>query len=84
MAPPSTDPMQGAFAAFALARIYAKVGDEEPAIERLEYLLSIPSQVSAPLLRVDPTWDGLRANQRFQRLVERGAAGMPVESTDSS
>ena len=43
MAPPSTDPMQGAFAAFALARIYAKVGDEEPAIERLEYLLSIPS-----------------------------------------
>jgi serine/threonine-protein kinase len=82
--PSSADPMQRAFVTFALARIYAFVGDGDAAIERLEYLMSIPSLVSTPLLRADPTWAPLRDNPRFRRLLEPGAAGAPVATPDSS
>ena len=84
MVPSSADPMQRAFGTFALARIYAFLGEEDAAIERLEYLMSIPSMVSAPLLQTDPTWEPLRENARFQRLVEQGASGRPVATPDSS
>jgi len=60
-----------------LARIYVVVGEYEEAINQLEYLLSIPSSefiwqfVSIPLLRLDPLWDPLRENPRFQSLLEK-------------
>jgi len=59
-----------------LARIYVVVGEYEEAINQLEYLLSIPSSefiwqfVSIPLLRLDPLWDPLHENPRFQSLLE--------------
>jgi len=53
-----------------LARIYVMVGEYEAAIDQIEYLLSIPSPMSAALLRVDPFWDPLRSYARFQALVE--------------
>ncbi|MGH7513392.1 MAG: protein kinase domain-containing protein, partial [Gemmatimonadales bacterium] len=85
MVPPQTEAMMHAFAVFSLARIDALVGDQDAAIQQLEYLLSIPSQVSIPLLRVDPTWDRLRDNPRFQRLMTgASSSGAAVERTDSS
>lgn len=54
-----------------LARIYVRVGDHDSAITLLERLLTIPSRVSVQLLRVDPDWQPLRSNARFQRLLER-------------
>jgi len=59
-----------------LAKIYSIVGEYDEAINRLEYLLSIPCAeylwqiVSVPALRLDPQWDPLRENPRFQRLLE--------------
>ena len=47
------------------------VGEYDAAIEQLEYLLSIPSTVSVPLLRIDPTWDRLRDHPRFQALLAK-------------
>ncbi len=55
-----------------LARIYVMFGEYEAALDRLEYLLSIPSEFSPGLLRVDPFWDPLRADPRFQQLLEMG------------
>ena len=52
------------------ARIYVMVGEYDIAIEQLEYLLSIPSELSVPLLRLDPAWDPLRAHPRFKNLLE--------------
>jgi serine/threonine-protein kinase len=52
-----------------MAQIYAKLGEPDAAIDRVEKLLSIPSGESIPLLRIDPVWDPLRGNPRFQRLV---------------
>jgi serine/threonine-protein kinase len=54
-----------------LARIYVLVGEHEAALDGLEYLLSIPSWLSGPLLRLDPFWDPLSSNPRFQALLEK-------------
>jgi TolB-like protein/Tfp pilus assembly protein PilF len=54
-----------------LAEIYIRVGEYEAAIDQLEYLLSVPSGISIPLLRVDPLYDPLRDHPRFQAMLER-------------
>jgi hypothetical protein len=45
-------------------------GENEKAIDQLETLLSVPSAISAGILRVDPIWDPIRSNPRFRRLAE--------------
>lgn len=55
-----------------LARIYAMTGEYDLATEQLEYLLSIPSELSAHLLQLDPAWDHLRNHPRFKKLIESG------------
>jgi serine/threonine protein kinase len=52
-----------------LAQIHVMVGDYDSAIDQLEYLLSIPSYISIPYLRIDPTWAPLRNHSRFQKLL---------------
>jgi TolB-like protein/Flp pilus assembly protein TadD len=56
-----------------LARIYILIGDQEKALDRLEPLLKRPYYLSPGWLRIDPTFDPLRSNPRFKKLVE-GAA----------
>ena len=55
-----------------MARIYAMVGDRDAAVEQLEYLMSIPFDLAAPGLRLDPAWDSLRDHPRSQQLAGRG------------
>ncbi len=54
-----------------LAHIYTILGDNEEALEQLENLLANPSYVSAPLIRMDPRWDRLADDPRFQALLEK-------------
>ena len=67
--PISKEAYQGYYRVLDLARIYTMVGDYEAAIDRLDYLLSIPGHLTTTWLRVDPTWDPLRGHPRFQRLL---------------
>jgi hypothetical protein len=67
--PISKEAYRGAYRAIDLAQIYTMVGEKEAAIDELEHLLSIPSPLSVPLLRLDPIWDPLRDHPRFQQLV---------------
>ena len=69
--PVSKEAMRGAYRVEDLAAIYAMVGEYDAAVEQLAYLLSIPSHISVPLLRLDPKWDALRDHPRFQRLLKR-------------
>lgn len=55
----------------SLAEIYTIVGELDFAIDQLEILLSNPSMISAPLVRIDPIWDPLRDHPRFQALLEK-------------
>jgi TolB-like protein/Flp pilus assembly protein TadD len=52
-----------------LAKIYALVGEPDQALDLLEQLLVIPSDYSPGWLRIDPNFDSLRGNPRFQKLV---------------
>ncbi|MEJ2548856.1 MAG: hypothetical protein P8125_13765, partial [Gemmatimonadota bacterium] len=67
--PPEKEAWRGAWRMAELARIEAMTGRHDEAIERLEYLLSVPSDLSVWSLRLDPAWDPLRANPRFEVLV---------------
>jgi serine/threonine-protein kinase len=53
------------------AEILAQAGEAEAAVDALDHLLSVPSPISVPLLRLDPIWDPLRADPRFQALLEK-------------
>jgi len=55
-----------------LARIYVMVGEFDAAIDRLEFLLSRPGEMSIPLLRLDPAWDPLRDHPRLKKLLDAG------------
>jgi len=67
--PESQDAADGPIFQMSLARIYLMVGEPQEAIKLLEHLVSIPSGLSPYELRIDPTWDALRNNLRFRKLV---------------
>ena len=54
-----------------LAQIYTMVGNQDKAVDLLERLLSIPSEFSATYVRLDPTWNRLHGNKRFEELLKR-------------
>jgi hypothetical protein len=55
-----------------LAAVEAMVGDKDRAIPKLQRLLEIPytNSLTPALLRLDPKWDPLRGDPRFQKLCE--------------
>ncbi len=70
--PVTADSWRGPEYLSVLARVYAMAGERNAAIEELWYLLSIPSPITVPLLRLDPVWDPLRAEPRFRELLGSG------------
>ena len=69
--PPARDSYRGVSRVEDLARIYTMVGNHEAAIQQLDYLLSHPSWISVTLLKLDPRWDPLRKNPKFEALLAR-------------
>jgi len=48
------------------------VGEFDLAIDKLEFLLSIPGELSIPLLRLHSVWATLHEHPRFKKLLEAG------------
>jgi TolB-like protein/Flp pilus assembly protein TadD len=71
--PESQDAFDGPKTTVALAEIYALTGESDRALELLDRSLSTPNGVTVPVLRLDPIWDPLRSDPRFQALIERYA-----------
>jgi serine/threonine-protein kinase len=71
------DALRGPFSTEILARVMARTGNRDRAIAALQKLLSIPYDgalvsgvpLTPALLRLDPMFDGLRNDSRFQKLV---------------
>jgi serine/threonine-protein kinase len=68
--PISRDGYFGPYAQLQLARIYLLTGRPGLALDHLEPLVRVPFYLSPAWLRLDPTFEPLRAEPRFQRLVE--------------
>jgi eukaryotic-like serine/threonine-protein kinase len=72
MLPIAKDGFTGPFLQHQLARIYILAGEPEKALDQLEPLLKIPYILSPGWLRIDPNFDPLRYNPRFQKLAAGG------------
>jgi hypothetical protein len=53
-----------------LAQVQARFGDLDSAFAALPHLLEVPFGITCGLLRIDPKWDPLRKDPRFQKLCE--------------
>ncbi len=73
LSPTSRDGYIGPYIQHQLARIYTVAGQPDKAVDQLEALLKTPYFLSPGWLRIDPNFESLRANPRFQKLV----AGAP-------
>jgi serine/threonine-protein kinase len=68
--PESQDALDGPKMTLALAQIYAWTGENDSAFELLERSLVTPAGVTVSSLKLDPVWDPLRADARFQGLID--------------
>jgi len=68
--PASKDAYDGPLIATKLAVIYAQVGEGDRAIELLGDLMKLPNGPTPGTLRVEPEWDPLRGDARFQKVME--------------
>jgi TolB-like protein len=67
--PVTRDAYVGPYLEHQLVRIDILVGEPEKALDHLEPLLRIPYLLSPGWLRIDPNFDPLRTNPRFQKLT---------------
>jgi tetratricopeptide (TPR) repeat protein len=69
--PESKDAFGGAEIAAGVAEVYAILGDNDRVIDVLDGLLTRPSGVTAQGLKINPIWDPVRGDPRFQALIEK-------------
>jgi TolB-like protein/cytochrome c-type biogenesis protein CcmH/NrfG len=72
--PESKDAFGGPEITAGVAEVCGIVGENGRAIELLEGLLGRPSAVTVPILKLSPAWDSLRADPRFQALLDKYGA----------
>ncbi len=65
----ATDALSKPFAESTLAIVQAQFGDIDSAIAALPHLLEVPNGETPGSLRVNPLWDPLRNDPRFQKLA---------------
>jgi TolB-like protein/class 3 adenylate cyclase len=64
-----------------LAQVQAWFGDTDAAMAALPHLLQVPSGVMPGDLQMDPRWDPLRKDPRFQKLIADGEAAAQAQAT---
>jgi len=69
--PESEDAVDGPQATAVLAEIYAWIWEHDEALRLLDHLLTVPGGLTVPMLKLDPVWDPLRSDPRFQKLCEQ-------------
>ena len=82
--PASKDAYIGPLYEEYLARLQARFGDKDSAIPALRHLLSISygyPPITVATLRLDPDFDNLRGDPRFQKLITDGEKAMKAQTT---
>jgi TolB-like protein/class 3 adenylate cyclase/Flp pilus assembly protein TadD len=73
LTPESADAFSGPEFTASLAQIYALTGETDQALNILERSLHTPNGITVPILKLDPLWDSLRSDSRFQALIGSSA-----------
>ena len=71
--PESQDALDGPQCTSALAEIYACTGEFDEAFRLLDHLFAIPCNLTVPMFKLDPAWDPLRKDPRYQALIDKYA-----------
>jgi TolB-like protein/Tfp pilus assembly protein PilF len=69
--PESEDAFDGPQITATLAQIYAWTDEFDEAFRLLDHLLVVPNGLNVRMLKLDPGWDRLRKDQRFQALIDK-------------
>jgi TolB-like protein/cytochrome c-type biogenesis protein CcmH/NrfG len=72
--PETKDAFEGPQITQTMAEIYAIFGDAGGAISVLDGLLQRPSPITVAVLKLNPVWDPIRKDPRFQALLEKYGA----------
>lgn len=68
--PLSRDAYDGMLVLQGLAQVYTWTGENEKALDLLRQLMRMPGYLTYGYLKLDPSWEPLRSDQRFQEFVE--------------
>ncbi|MCH6573925.1 MAG: tetratricopeptide repeat protein [Bacteroidetes bacterium] len=69
--PVTKEAWRGYFKELDLAKIYTIVGEYDLAIQKLDYLLSIPGELSVPYIKIDPVWKDLLELPRMKEVFSK-------------
>jgi tetratricopeptide (TPR) repeat protein len=72
--PESKDAFEGPQVTGQVAEIYTILGENDRAIELLDGLMNRPSELTVYGLKLNPAWDPLRKDPRFQALIDKYSA----------
>jgi len=65
------DAVSGPYFKYQVARIFIQAGELERALDLIEPLVTKPGDVTPGWLRIDPIFQPLRGNPRFEKLIAR-------------
>jgi TolB-like protein/Flp pilus assembly protein TadD len=72
--PESRDAFEGPAITAQVAEVYTILGENDRAIELLDRLMNRPSDLTVYGLKLNPAWDPLRKDPRFQALIDKHGA----------
>jgi TolB-like protein/Tfp pilus assembly protein PilF len=78
--PPSVDAVAGPMCEMRLAQVLAMTGDRDGAFDKLDKLVKLPFGLNAGDLKLNPMWDELRNDPRFDRILAESA--LPLATSD--
>ena len=79
MLPPSVDGVAGPMCEIRLAQVLAMTGDRDGAFDKLGKLVKLPFGLNYGDLKLNPIWDGLRNDPRFDRILAESAAPIATD-----
>jgi len=79
--PMTADAVDGVAYAANLAQVYVWIGEKDLALDQLERVARVPNFVSYGYLKLQPIWDPLRGDPRFEKIV---ASLAPKESAPAA
>jgi serine/threonine protein kinase/TolB-like protein len=79
--PLSVDAVEGAMCEMNLAAVLVMIGDRDATFDKLINLVKLPfGIINYGDLKLNPVWDDLRADPRFDRILAESALPLPVNS----